>query len=434
MRELKSYSIDELEELTGFDRRTVSYYISEGLLPKVGRRGPKTRYGQEFIDRLKFIQRVKDLQDAGKLPSATLSDIATILDSLSADDIGAVMKSQRRLQEMFAASMAQLEASPPDMLKSESDSTVMQSPESVDDDADLVSMSTGLFGGISQSVEPDYDIESMESSTPLSALESHPARGIDRSIETQQLNELVGQYAELRELAEHSMRSDQSVLEHLPRLLDMVKEQGEQLRRLTHEVRELREQLQEERAEALMLLKKRGAVKPRPPLYSKRGKFTDSASGGVSRRMEMASADPRQGYDSNEKQPKIPKTPKPLGLQQRAQRFAKQQGLPIKDLRTARLRESVEDPARAYWEFRLGLADIKQRESLTLMCEGRPSHPEDGEFVALEVPTWFLATPLLPLFKNAKGKPLRLRLSAGDSNTFELLELPDIKLDQFKTG
>ncbi len=47
MRELKSYSIDELEELTGFDRRTVSYYISEGLLPKVGRRGPCARSPRE---------------------------------------------------------------------------------------------------------------------------------------------------------------------------------------------------------------------------------------------------------------------------------------------------------------------------------------------------------------------------------------------------
>ncbi len=85
MRELKSYSIDELEELTGFDRRTVSYYISEGLLPKVGRRGPKTRYGQEFVDRLKFIERVKELQDAGKLPSVKLEDIARLLNRLEED-------------------------------------------------------------------------------------------------------------------------------------------------------------------------------------------------------------------------------------------------------------------------------------------------------------------------------------------------------------
>ena len=37
MRELESFSIDELVEKSGVDRRTISYYIAEGLLPRVGR-------------------------------------------------------------------------------------------------------------------------------------------------------------------------------------------------------------------------------------------------------------------------------------------------------------------------------------------------------------------------------------------------------------
>ena len=42
-----SYTARELEEETGFDRRTIAYYVQEGLLPRVGRRGPRTRYPED---------------------------------------------------------------------------------------------------------------------------------------------------------------------------------------------------------------------------------------------------------------------------------------------------------------------------------------------------------------------------------------------------
>jgi hypothetical protein len=79
MVEIRSYSIDELEERTGVNQRTISYYIQQGLLPKVGRRGRSTRYPQLFVDRLKFIQRVRDLQDSGRLGSVTLPRIARVI-------------------------------------------------------------------------------------------------------------------------------------------------------------------------------------------------------------------------------------------------------------------------------------------------------------------------------------------------------------------
>lgn len=79
MVEIRSYSIDELEKLTGFNQRTISYYIQQGLLPKVGRRGRSTRYPQLFVDRLKFIQRVRELQDSGRLGSVTLPRIARVI-------------------------------------------------------------------------------------------------------------------------------------------------------------------------------------------------------------------------------------------------------------------------------------------------------------------------------------------------------------------
>ncbi len=62
----KSYSIAELEKLSGFDRRTIVYYIQEGLLPKVGRRGRLTRYPQKVVDRLLFIKLLREAEESGE--------------------------------------------------------------------------------------------------------------------------------------------------------------------------------------------------------------------------------------------------------------------------------------------------------------------------------------------------------------------------------
>ena len=64
MPSARSYSLADLVESTGFDRRTIVYYIQSGLLPKVGRRGPHTRYPEECLTRLLFIKGVKALQQA----------------------------------------------------------------------------------------------------------------------------------------------------------------------------------------------------------------------------------------------------------------------------------------------------------------------------------------------------------------------------------
>ncbi len=82
-----TYTLSELEARSGFDKRTISYYIQELLLPKVGRRGRRTRYPEEFLDRLMFIRRVRELQDAGGLRAVTLSEIRDVMDSRSAQEI-----------------------------------------------------------------------------------------------------------------------------------------------------------------------------------------------------------------------------------------------------------------------------------------------------------------------------------------------------------
>lgn len=78
----KTLTIDELTELTGFDRRTIAYYVQEGLLPKVGRRGRLTRYPTFIADRLLFVKRLREAEEAGELPAPmTLAEIRDVFES-----------------------------------------------------------------------------------------------------------------------------------------------------------------------------------------------------------------------------------------------------------------------------------------------------------------------------------------------------------------
>ena len=83
----RSHALSELVDLTGFDRRTIVYYIQSGLLPKVGRRGPHTRYPDECLSRLLFIKGVRELQASGQLLTATLAEISRALSALDAQGI-----------------------------------------------------------------------------------------------------------------------------------------------------------------------------------------------------------------------------------------------------------------------------------------------------------------------------------------------------------
>jgi DNA-binding transcriptional MerR regulator len=88
----RTYSITELGELSGFDRRTIVYYIHQGLIPKAGRRGPHTRYPEECLLRLRFIRGLKDLQDQGRCGTITLLQIRGLLDSLDQAALRALLE------------------------------------------------------------------------------------------------------------------------------------------------------------------------------------------------------------------------------------------------------------------------------------------------------------------------------------------------------
>jgi len=98
MMDDQTYTIDQIEEHTGFDRRTIAYYVQQGLLPKVGRRGPRTRYSQLFLDRLQFIKMIRGLQDQGSMGSMTLSDFRDLFQSVPEETIAEVVSGQESFQ------------------------------------------------------------------------------------------------------------------------------------------------------------------------------------------------------------------------------------------------------------------------------------------------------------------------------------------------
>jgi DNA-binding transcriptional MerR regulator len=55
----RSYTVNELADEAGVTRRTVHYYISQGLLPASGSEGRGTRYGQAHLDRLRLIRELQ---------------------------------------------------------------------------------------------------------------------------------------------------------------------------------------------------------------------------------------------------------------------------------------------------------------------------------------------------------------------------------------
>jgi DNA-binding transcriptional MerR regulator len=73
VRDEPRYAIGDLADLGGVSRRTVRYYVQEGLLPAPLGLGRGNHYGQTHLDRL---LQVKALQEAGR----SLEEIRRALD------------------------------------------------------------------------------------------------------------------------------------------------------------------------------------------------------------------------------------------------------------------------------------------------------------------------------------------------------------------
>ena len=99
----RSYTASELERETGFDRRTIAYYVQEALLPKVGRRGPRTRYPKLARDRLLFIKKVREEEEAGGLGPVSLGDMREIFNRVPREVIADVADGREPLRLVAVA-------------------------------------------------------------------------------------------------------------------------------------------------------------------------------------------------------------------------------------------------------------------------------------------------------------------------------------------
>ncbi len=111
---MRSYTARELEEETGFSRRTIAYYVQVGLLPRVGRRGPKTRYPKLVRDRLLFIRRVREAEGAGRVPATALREIGAVFEGSSPELVAGVADGRIAVTaDLLSAPSAGPDSSPP---------------------------------------------------------------------------------------------------------------------------------------------------------------------------------------------------------------------------------------------------------------------------------------------------------------------------------
>ena len=79
------YTVSDLESLTGINRRTIHFYVKEGVLPSPEGAGGGARYGEEHLLRL---QLTRDLQKS----HLKLSGIREAMDRLSLEQMRAMAK------------------------------------------------------------------------------------------------------------------------------------------------------------------------------------------------------------------------------------------------------------------------------------------------------------------------------------------------------
>ena len=80
---MATYSLNELANLADVSARTIRYYIAQGLLPAPDPEGPKTRYTDEHLERIRAIKKLQ----AAHFP---LADIRTRLNSLTPDELSTI--------------------------------------------------------------------------------------------------------------------------------------------------------------------------------------------------------------------------------------------------------------------------------------------------------------------------------------------------------
>ena len=81
---MRSYDLSELEELSSLSRRTISDYVSRGLLAGPSHRGRGARYSQRDLDALRVIPRLRTVM---KPEFPTLVSVRDFLSELTASEL-----------------------------------------------------------------------------------------------------------------------------------------------------------------------------------------------------------------------------------------------------------------------------------------------------------------------------------------------------------
>lgn len=100
---IRSYSIGEMESLSGTNRRTISDYITKGLLTGPSHRGRGAVYSQRDLNVLHLLPRLRTLM---KEEFGSLKAVATFLSQLSTPDIHAL--ASRRSERAFVVEVRRL--------------------------------------------------------------------------------------------------------------------------------------------------------------------------------------------------------------------------------------------------------------------------------------------------------------------------------------
>jgi len=100
---IRSYTVSQLEQMSGTTRRTISDYIAKGVLTGPSHRGRGARYSQKDLDVLTVLPRLRTLM---KKEYPTLKEISAFINQLSVRDIHTLASLSS--EESFVSEMRRL--------------------------------------------------------------------------------------------------------------------------------------------------------------------------------------------------------------------------------------------------------------------------------------------------------------------------------------
>ncbi len=91
----RELTLEDLVNQSELTLRTLRFYIQEGLLPGPDSRGKNARYTEEHLERLEWIQRLKEHH-------RPLREIRLILNNMTPSEIKALLEGQDKMQEYLS--------------------------------------------------------------------------------------------------------------------------------------------------------------------------------------------------------------------------------------------------------------------------------------------------------------------------------------------